>query len=32
VIDDGGTLDERDRRGNLYTMKFGSRGLVFWAY
>lgn len=32
VIDDGGTLERRDGRGNLYTMKIGSRGLVYWAY
>jgi hypothetical protein len=32
VIDDGGTLERRQGRRNLYTLKIGSRGLVFWAY
>jgi hypothetical protein len=32
VIDDGGTLKQREGRRNLYTLKMGSRGLVFWAY
>jgi hypothetical protein len=32
VIDDGGTLARREGRRNLYTLKLGSRGLVFWAY
>jgi hypothetical protein len=32
VIDDGGTVDRREGRRNLYSLKIGSRGLVFWAY
>jgi hypothetical protein len=32
VIDDGGTVARREGRRNLYTMKIGSRGAVFWAY
>jgi hypothetical protein len=32
AIDDGGTVERREGRRNLYTLKIGSRGLVFWAY
>jgi hypothetical protein len=32
VIDDGGTLERREGRRNLYTLKIGSRGVVFWAW
>jgi len=32
VIDDGATLERREGRRNLYTLKIGSRGAVFWAY
>jgi hypothetical protein len=32
AIDDGGTVERREGRRNLYTLKIGSRGAVFWAY
>lgn len=32
AIDDGATLERREGRRNLYSMKIGDRGLVFWAY
>jgi hypothetical protein len=32
AIDDGATLATREGRRNLYTLKIGSRGAVFWAY
>jgi hypothetical protein len=32
VIDDGGTVERREGRRNMYTQKIGSRGAVFWAY
>ncbi len=32
VIDDGEPWERREGRRNLYTLKMGSRGLVFWAY
>jgi hypothetical protein len=32
VIDDGGTVEHRDGRRNMYSAKIGSRGAVFWAY
>jgi hypothetical protein len=32
VIDDGATVAKREGRRNLYSLKIGSRGAVFWAY
>lgn len=32
VIDDGATVARREGRRNLYAMKIGTRGTVFWAY
>jgi hypothetical protein len=32
AIDDGGTLENRRGRRNLYSMKIGNRGAVFWAF